>query len=114
MPRYEILSGVVEQDGTRYGPDDVVDLADHSADHLREHTNVELEAVGGAVAEAGDDPFLALSDIGEARAQSLRGVGYGSLDELADAFADDVAAIDGISAEHASDIIHEANELTEG
>lgn len=137
MAQYEILAGVIEQDGTEYAPGDTVDLAENSVQHLRDHTPVELTEVGSESAGAGadeiqdeatdgdgegagsgssaagtdDDPFTDLTDIGEARASDLRDAGYDSFADLAAAFADDLAAIDGISENHARDLIDEADGL---
>ena len=76
-----------------------------------------IEETTSAVAEADtnddtdDEPFLALTDIGEARAATLRENGYESFDAIAAAFVDDIATINGISESLARTAIDEAGEF---
>ncbi|EMA48001.1 helix-hairpin-helix domain-containing protein [Halococcus saccharolyticus] len=120
MPRYLIESDSppIEHDGERYGPGDELVIPVTSADHLRDRKGVELHQIED---EADDEPEPAepddltrLDGIGSERADDLNERGYRTFEDIRASDNDALAEIGGITAEKATGLIVEANDLVTG
>ena len=99
--------------GEQVSPGDRIDVSEAAATYYCDERN-EFERVEGDSDadsaedsdsdEAGGDDPSALEGVGEAKADTLREAGYETTADLADASAEELAAIDGISDDLAASV----------
>lgn len=82
-------------DGDSEGEGDAAEEYDPAV--TADDVSVEGEMVESAQAADSEDDFATLSGVGEATAESLRGAGFESFDDLGSASVEEIAEVNGVS-----------------